>query len=83
MILGDIGLHNQENPIDKFPEPEKRSEQKCGESWKDFFARMDKRREESIAKEDEKAKQARLSREKAQQTHPVLGLNSRAPFIFL
>ena len=74
---------NQKDPVDKFPEPEKRSGQKRGESWQDFFARMDKRRTEGIAGEGTKAREARLAREKAQQNHPRPGISSRAPSVYL
>lgn len=42
-----------------------------------------KKWDESIAKEDMKAKQARLAREKTQQQHPVLGSSSRVPVVYL
>jgi hypothetical protein len=73
----------QKDPAEKFPEPEKRSGQKRGETWQVFFARMVRRRNEEMAREDAKARNTRLARERAQQNHPPPGLSSRAPSVYL
>jgi hypothetical protein len=69
-------------PINEPPEPERFSQQKRGELWDEFFARMDKKREEVIGKEDSAARGIRLDRETAQAAHPVPGLRSKAPSVY-
>ena len=69
-------------PINEPPEPERFSQQKRGELWHEFFARMDKKREEVIGKENSEARQRRLARETAQAAHQPLGLRTKAPSVF-
>ena len=38
-----IKCNSQKDPVDKFPELEKLSGQKCRELWQEYFARMDQR----------------------------------------
>lgn len=66
----------------EFPMPHKASRQQRGESWKEFFARMDANRITAINRENSSDKQARLSREAAQKAHPRPGLSSKAARVF-
>jgi hypothetical protein len=66
----------------EYPKPEPRSGQKHGETWHQFFARMDEARAKRISHETAKAQQIRLAREAAQAKHPRPGLNSKAPSVF-
>lgn len=64
------------------PEPEPLSGQKRGETWREYFSRMAKKREQKLATETQKAKESRLSKEKAQKNHPCPGKGSKAPIVF-
>jgi len=64
------------------PPPEPFSGQKPGETWKEYFSRMEKKREQRLATEPEGVKVSRLSREQAQRSHPLPGSNSKAPVVW-
>ena len=61
-------------------EPDPLNGQLPRETWKEYFARMDKIREKVIAKESERSRQQRLDREKANSKRRLLG--RKAPPVF-
>jgi hypothetical protein len=70
------------SPVDSFPQPEKYSRQRRGESWQQFFARQETEHAKMEAKESPKAREARLQREKAQENCPAPGKSGATVFLW-
>jgi hypothetical protein len=62
-------------------EPDPLNGQLPGETWQEYFDRMDRIREKVIAKESQRGRQQRLDREKANSKRRVLG--KKAPPVFM
>lgn len=62
-------------------EPDPLNGQLPGETWQEYFDRMDRIREKAIAKESQRGRQQRLDREKANSKRRVLG--NKAPPVFM
>ena len=65
-----------------FPNPEPYSGQRPGETWQAFFARRDEKNKSRLATESDRQRQQRLSREAAQQNHPLPGKGTSAPVVY-
>lgn len=65
-----------------FPKPEPYSGQRPGETWQAFFARKDEKNKSRLATESDRQRQQRLSREAAQQNHPIPGKGASAPVVY-
>ncbi|KIM88424.1 hypothetical protein PILCRDRAFT_3420 [Piloderma croceum F 1598] len=64
-----------------FPNPELYSGQWPAETWKAFFARRDEKNKSRLVTESDQQQQ-RLSREAAQQNHPIPGKGTSAPVVY-
>jgi hypothetical protein len=69
-------------PAPSVPPPVRNSGQRHGETWREYLARMEEKREERLAVGTYAARQVMLSREEAQRTHQLPGRGSSAPVVW-
>jgi hypothetical protein len=82
MAGSDPDISNQATTPSNIPPPEPFSGQRHGETWKEYFSRMEKKREQRLAAEPKHARVSRLSREQAKCNHPLPGRGSKAPVVW-